>query len=54
VSIWYDIKYRAKKAALVIWGPADLDESRDPQRNLEREHDEQKKADPKAKDWDSG
>ena len=37
MSLWDEIKYRAKKGALAVWGPADLHEDKDPTKNLERE-----------------
>ncbi|HPE11351.1 MAG TPA: hypothetical protein PL091_02510 [Actinomycetota bacterium] len=54
MSFWDEIKYRAKKGALAVWGPADLHEEEDPTKNLEREHDENRSANPQSKDWDQG
>lgn len=54
MSLWGDAKYQIKKAMLVMMGPADLDDERDPQRRLEREHDAQKKGETEGKDWDRG
>lgn len=54
MSVWGDVKYRAKKLMLAVWGPADLHESRDPQRKLEREHDAEKPDNQPGKDWDRG
>ena len=54
MSFWDEIKYRAKKGALAVWGPADLHEEEDPTKNLEREYDENRSANPQSKDWDQG
>lgn len=47
---------KIKKGLLFIYGPADLDTSRDPMANLDREEKgEPKPAAPEqAKDWDRG
>jgi hypothetical protein len=46
---------KIKKGLLSIYGPADLDTSRDPIVNLEREEQGQPKPAPdQAKDWDRG
>lgn len=54
MSLWSEVKYRAKKAMLVVFGPADLPPDVDPQKKLEREHGEGSDPHPGGKQWDNG
>lgn len=39
LSLWYRFGYRVRQLLLMIFGPAQLDESRDPLRRLARERE---------------
>lgn len=55
MSFLGDLGNRVKRGLQFVYGSAELDSTRDPVKNLDREHEGQAKPDlGKAKEWDRG